>query len=215
MDDLDCQLEYWNRLGPGKSFHHPVNADRLAQWVSFDDPILDYGCGYGRVLGILDGLGYCRLIGVDPAKAMITEARRRLPGLRFEHCIDPCRLDLEKESIAAVLLFTVLTCVPTDEGHRAILREVGRVLRAGGLLYISDLWLQTDARNVERYKRDHHKYGTYGVFDLPEGVTVRHQDRQWLEELTAGYDVAVLEDVEIETMNGHRANGFQWFGAKR
>ena len=214
MNDLDCQLEYWNRLGPSKSFHHPVNTVRLAQWVSFDDPILDYGCGYGRVLGILDGLGYRRLIGVDPAKAMIGEARRRLPLLRFEHCIDPCRLDLEKESIAAVLLFTVLTCVPTDEGHRAIVREIRRILRPGGLLYISDLWLQNDARNVERYRRDHAKYGRYGVFDLPEGVTVRHQDRQWVEELTAGFNVAALEDVEIETMNGHRANGFQWFGTK-
>jgi len=187
MDTVDCQLEYWNRVGPSKSFHHPVNVDRLARWVSFDDPILDYGCGYGRVLQILDHLGYRRLIGVDPAMAMIAEARRRLPGVRLDHCMDPCRLDLENESIAAVLLFTVLTCVPSDEGQRSILREIDRVLKHDGLLYISDLWLQADARNVERYERDYGKYGTYGVFDLPEGVTLRHQDRRWVEELTAQY----------------------------
>jgi hypothetical protein len=47
MEDLDCQIDYWNRLGPTKSFHHPVNLKRLAQWAAPDDRILDYGCGYG------------------------------------------------------------------------------------------------------------------------------------------------------------------------
>src|SRR6266851_1367067 len=55
----------------------------------------------------------------------------------------------------------ILTCVPTDVGQRAIVRKVGRVLQPGGLFYISDLWLQTDERNRERYIRDEPKYGTY------------------------------------------------------
>ena len=114
----------------------------------------------------------------------------------------------------AVLLFTVLTCVPTDEGQRAIVGEVGRVLRPGGLLYISDLWLQSDARNVQRYVRDESKYGVYGVFDLPEGVTVRHHARRWIEVLTEAYQPMALDDIQVQTMNGHQANGFQWFGLK-
>jgi hypothetical protein len=116
--------------------------------------------------------------------------------------------------VDAVLLFTVLTCVPTDEGQQAIVREVSRVLRPGGLLYISDLWLQPDARNIQRYVRDEPKYGLYGVFDLPEGVTVRHHDRRWIDVLTQTYEPAGLDDVQVQTMNGHPANGFQWFGLK-
>lgn len=214
MRALDCQVDYWNRVGPSKSFHHPVNFERLGRWVSTEDPILDYGCGYGRALALLRDNGYSNLTGVDPAPAMIAEATRRLPGVRLACCTDPARVDLPDGCAGAVLLFTVLTCIPTDEGQETILREITRLLKPRGLLYISDLWLQSDARNVERYERDRAKYGNYGVFDLAEGVTVRHHDPEWISRLTAGYHPVALDHLEVETMNGHRASAFQWFGLR-
>jgi hypothetical protein len=88
-----------------------------------------------------------------------------------------------------------------------VLQELRRVLRAGGLLYISDLWLQTDARNVQRYVCDHPKYGRYGVFDLPEGVTVRHHDRPgWKSDggLSGG---AGRDGADDERASGPRLSG--------
>jgi SAM-dependent methyltransferase len=119
---------------------------------------------------------------------------------------------LPDASVDGVLLFSVLTCIPTDEGQRALLKEVHRVLNRGGLLYISDLALQTDERNLERYARDEQKYGIYGVFDLPEGVTVRHHDPKWIENLTSDFEMVALDDVDVVTMNGNPAKAFQWFG---
>lgn len=214
MHDLDRQIDYWNRIGPAKPFGHPVNFERLEHWLALDSRILDLGCGYGRVLGLLNSRGYHNLIGIDPAPAMVSAARQRFPTIAVELLVSPPYLALPSTSVDAVLLFTVLTCVPTDDGQQAIVREAGRVLRPGGLLYISDLWLQPDARNIQRYVRDEPKYGLYGVFDLPEGVTVRHHDRRWIDVLTQGYEPAALDDVQVQTMNGHPANGFQWFGLK-
>ena len=214
MQDLDRQIDYWNRIGPAKPFGHPVNFDRLGQWVALDSRILDFGCGYGRVLDLLNNRGYHNVIGVDPAPAMVAAARQRFSMIEVQPLVSSPHLDLPAASVDAALLFTVLTCVPTDEGQRAVVREVGRVLRPGGLLYISDLWLQPDARNIERYVRDESKYGLYGVFELPEGVTVRHHDRRWIEVLTEDYEPAAVDDVQVRTMNGHPANGFQWFGFK-
>jgi SAM-dependent methyltransferase len=215
MQDLDCQLDYWNRIGPQKSFGHPVNFERLSQWLSHGSRILDLGCGYGRALGLLYECGYHNLIGFDLAPAMVAMARERCPAITFAELSSPPNLPLADASVDATLLFAVLTCVPTDQGQRAMVEEVGRVLRPGGLFYISDLWLQDDERNKERYVRDEPKYGTYGVFDLPEGVAVRHHDPRWIETLTKDFDSLALDHINIQTMNGNPAKGFQWFGLKR
>ncbi len=214
MRSLDCQVGYWNDVGPSKTFAHSPNLERLARYLDRDSRILDYGCGYGRILGVLDEQGYADLIGVDPAPAMIAAARSRHPGIAFHLLTDPPVLPLADESVDAVLLYAVLTCIPTDDGQRGVISEVSRVLRPGGLLNVSDLWMQTDVRNLDRYAEGLRKYGTHGVFELPEGVVLRHQQPGSFETLTAGYETLALDHRVHETMNGHQANGFQWFGRK-
>jgi len=211
---LDLQIDYWNQVGPTKPFAHPVNIEQLGRWVSRTDRILDYGCGYGRALGFLHANGYTNLIGVDPAPAMIDAARQNFPAISFDVLNDCQRVQLPEASVDGVLLLSVLTCVPTNDGQRAIISEITRVLRPGGVLYISDMFLQTDSRNVERYVRDEKKYGIYGIFDLGEGATVRHHTRGWIETLTKDFESLELEEISIHTMNGHSAKAFQWFGRK-
>jgi SAM-dependent methyltransferase len=211
--NLDSQLEYWNTAGTQKPFAHPVNLRRVRQWISDEGRILDFGCGYGRTLGELFNEGYDNLIGLDFSPAMIEAARTRFPEIQFEE-VHSLTIPLPDASVDGVLLFSVLTCIPTDEGQRMLLKELHRVLNRGGLLYISDLWLQTDERNLSRYERDQQKYGIYGVFDLPEGVTVRHHDPKWIETLTSDFEMVALDDVEVVTMNGNPAKAFQWFGLK-
>jgi SAM-dependent methyltransferase len=215
MLDLDCQVAYWNRMGPGKAFGHPVNFERLKQYLSSSSHIVDVGCGYGRALGLLFEQGYRNLLGFDPAPAMVEIARTNFPAITFEVLNSPPHLPVADDSVDALLLFSVLTCVPTDAGQRDIVEEAGRVLKPGGLFYISDLWLQTDERNRERYIRDEPKYGAYGMFDLPEGVTVRHHDPRWIATLTRDFDTVGLDDIDVQTMNGNPAKAFQWFGLKR
>jgi SAM-dependent methyltransferase len=212
--DVDSQVDYWNRIGPTKPFAHPVDLERWKELVPLTASIVDFGCGYGRVLGILSDHGYRDLAGFDPAPAMIARARKRLPDVRLETFASP-RLPLRDASADAALLFAVLTCVPGDAAQRAIVAEIARVLRPDGVLYISDLWLQPDERNRTRYQLGEAAYGRYGVFELPEGVVLRHHDRDWIRELTAGFAQLALCEMTVETMNGHTAQGFQWFGRRR
>ncbi len=215
MVDLDRQLEYWNTEGTGKVFGHPLNLERVSQWLNYESRILDFGCGYGRSLGELFAAGYRNLIGFDFSPAMIAAARARFPEIEFGVLELSSTVPLPQASVDGVLLFSVLTCVPTDDGQRALIAELHRVLRPGGLLYISDLSLQSDERNLARYARDEAKYGKYGVFDLPEGVTVRHHDPEWITTLTTDFEQVALDEIEVLTMNGNAAKAFQWFGLKK
>jgi ubiquinone/menaquinone biosynthesis C-methylase UbiE len=113
----------------------------------------------------------------------------------------------------AVVLFTVLTCIPGDDDQRAVVNELQRVTRPGGLLYVSDLWLQTDQRNRERYAQ-FEKSSSYGVFEVSEGVAVRHHSRPWIAELLSQWEPIAETDIRVTTMNGNEAAGFQWLGRK-
>ena len=213
MDEtFDCQLQYWNGPGSAKVFAHPVNFTRLQNLLKSTSAIVEVGCGRGRVLESLFDHGFRNLTGFDAASAMVEQARYRLPTLSFETIVPP-HLPVPDASVDGVLLFAVLTCIPTNHGQQALIREIQRVLQPGGLLYISDYWLQGDARNRQRYKQFASEFGTYGVFRLPEGAVFRHHERTWIQNLTSAFQPAAIDEIRLETMNGHPADAFQWFGS--
>lgn len=63
-------------------------------------------------------------------------------------------------------------------------------------MFVSDLPLQDDERNRSRYAAHHATYGTWGIFELPDGGVVRHHDPAWLNELFAGLDPLQRELIE-------------------
>jgi SAM-dependent methyltransferase len=144
---------------------------------------------------------------------MLARCRREFPRMSLIRN-DGQTLPFESDTFDTVLLFATLTCIPQNEVQRALIAEVRRVLRPDGLLYISDLLLNEDPRNRERYKRGAEMYGAFGVFELPEGVVVRHHRREWIEELTATFTQLEYEPFSVITMNGNTSAAFQYLGRR-
>jgi SAM-dependent methyltransferase len=210
---VESQTSYWDREGTTKTFAHPVNMDWLREYLRPDARILDYGCGYGRVAALLYKQGYRELVGVDASDGMIEKARRLHPQLSIQQTAPP-DMPFPDGFFDAVLLFAVLTCIPGDDDQRAVVDELHRVTRPGGLFYVSDLWLQSDERNRRRYAQFENRL-PYGVFELSEGVAVRHHSRGWIASLLSQWELVAETDIQVATMNGHEAAGFQWLGRKR
>ena len=213
MGGIDNQVEYWDSVAKEKTFSHPLNASLFKSLVHTDDRILDYGCGYGRTWDELFSLGFQNVLGVDPSPQMIERGRKEHPHLNLLVLTSPY-LPFRDEAFDVGVLFSVLTCIPTDEGQRRILGEVSRVLGPGGVLYISDLPLQDDERNRCRYEKFAEKFGTYGVFELPDAAVCRHHEMSWIKSLTSGYETIETTEVGVTTMNGHSAKAFQYLGRK-
>jgi SAM-dependent methyltransferase len=208
----EAQALYWNREGATKTFTHPVNLDWLQKHLEPKARILDYGCGYGRVTALLSEQGY-QVVGVDAAAAMIEKARTLHPNLPFRQ-ITPPVVPFPDGFFDAAALFAVLTCIPDDGDQIATINELQRVVRPGGLVYVSDYWLQRDKRNRDRYAQHERRCRTYGVFELSEGVAVRHHSREWIAELLHRWEPVAVADIKITTMNNHEAAGFQWLGRR-
>ena len=204
VDALESQLGYWNTTGAAKTFGHPVEPTWLDR-IDRQARILDYGCGYGRMSALLAERGFLAVEGLDIAPHLIARARELQPNLKFTVLDDPPRLEHDDNSIDAVFLFAVLTCIPTDGGQRELVAELRRVLRPGGLLYLSDLCLQHDQRNQDRYREFAARYGRHGVFETGDGAVCRHHTLDWLHTLLTGFGVVATREVRVNTMNGHPA----------
>jgi SAM-dependent methyltransferase len=213
MQPAPLQIRYWDRVANEKCFAHPLRVDWLADYSNKQARILDYGCGYGRTLAELLEVGYQNLTGVDFSEQMLARARIAVTRAGLVRN-DGHTLPFKNESFDAVLLFAVLTCIPDNSEQRQLIAEVRRVLRPHGLLYVSDLLINNDPRNRERYERDAEKFKCYGVFELPEGVIVRHHRKEWIEELTLSFRQLEYDDLNVTTMNGNASAAFQYLGRK-
>jgi SAM-dependent methyltransferase len=207
------QRAFWDASAATKAFAHPLDVERFTRLVAREARILDLGCGYGRVCAELAALGNQRVLGADRSAAMVRRARAEHPRLAFEH-LEGARLPFPDGSLDAVLLFAVLTCLPSDLDLDELLAEVRRVLAPGAVVYVSDLLLQDDERNLARYDEGQRRFGVRGVFSVPEGAVLRHFPRQRL--LAMLEPLAVLETVElrVQTMNGHSARALQVFARR-
>ncbi|MDH6133278.1 SAM-dependent methyltransferase [Kitasatospora sp. MAA4] len=215
MRDRGSQIAYWDSVGATKTFTHPVNLSWLAG-VGRNARVLDYGCGYGRVMAELGEHGFSDVSGVDLSPTLIERGRQLRPDLRLAVLESPPDLTYASASFDVVLLFAVLTCVPDDDAQRALVAELSRVLAPGGLLYVSDLVLQDDERNRNRYATHAQQFGTpYGVFATDDGAVCRHHDIAELRALLSDFDLVDERRIEVATMNGHQSRAVQLLGRKR
>lgn len=97
--------------------------------------ILDYGCGDGQVLAVIQGLGYTNLFGVDLSEALLaTAARRTRASLRHSDGLDYLSSTADA-TFDVILAFDVLEHLTRPQLLRTC-REMVRALKPGGRLLL-------------------------------------------------------------------------------
>jgi ubiquinone/menaquinone biosynthesis C-methylase UbiE len=104
--------------------------------------LLDVGCGTGALtMALRRHHPAAEVIGVDPAEAMLEQARRNAvaDGLDIDYRVG-CgqQLPVDDAAVDAVTISLALHHVPADEAPLA-LAEMLRVLRPGGVLLVVEL----------------------------------------------------------------------------
>ena len=204
---------YWDANANGFAFSHPIELTWLAD-LPKNARILDYGCGYGRTLAELGEAGWRNSLGVDFSVEMIARGRREHPQVELRH-VGRLPVDEPDGGFDAALLFAALTTIVETAVQDAVMAELARLLRPGGLLYLSDYRLQSDDRYLARYRQGQAIYSDYGVWRRDDGGVFRHHTVQRLAALMAGFEVIAEHDVETRTLSGAAATATQWLGRRR
>lgn len=203
------RLGSWESAGTDPAVGHPFDPAALRSQLTPGARVLDLGCGSGRRTAVLAALGYAAE-GVDGSRALVERGRREHPGLPLTYC-PGLPLPYQDGRHDAALLFGVLTHVAHDAGQRAVLGELARVVRSGGLLHLSDVPLQTDPRSRARYAAYEDEFGAYGVFRTEDGAVVRHHEPEYLRRLLRMHGFAVTEERTdaVGALHGHSVSRLQ------
>ncbi len=209
MPGIDNQQPYWDEVAASKTFTHPTDQALLNTWFRKDFKLLDYGCGYGRIVNEFTLNGFTNITGVDTSGALIERGKKLFPQASLLHIKEVVDLDHFTNDFDAVLLFAVLTCIPSNKGQKQLMDRLFARLKKGGLLYISDYYLQPNSSEVKAYSSLNNDADNYGVFSLPEGAVFRHHTKEWIRELLQPFEMLSEKPVPVKTMNGHVAEAFQ------
>ncbi|MDD3280216.1 MAG: class I SAM-dependent methyltransferase [Bacteroidales bacterium] len=207
------QKNIWNELAYKKSFTTPLQMDLVNKYIQKDATVLDVGCGYGRSLNELHLNGFSRLYGIDFSEKMIERAKSQYPFLNLEVQVNK-NINFPDNTFDAVLLFAVLTCISQNTNQLHLIKEIKRVLKPGGIIYINDFLLNTDERNRKRYELFYKKYKLYGIFELAEGLILRHHSLEWTNKCIDVFSPLFFHTFTFPTMNGNHSNAYSFIGSK-
>lgn len=205
--------EYWDMVANDKNFTTPFQSDLFKKYVDINKSVLDIGCGYGRTLKELYDLGYRNLIGIDFSKEMIDRAWNLYSYINF-YVGNGNELSFDDSSIDSVILLGVLTCIPNKSNQEQLIKEIYRILKPSGILYINDFLLNDSLMYLDRYDKYKDKYGDYGIFETADGGVFRHHTKEYLENLLNGFIEEKVKTLTYTTMNGHKSNGIYYIGRK-
>jgi ubiquinone/menaquinone biosynthesis C-methylase UbiE len=157
---LDARYDYWQ---PANLFiyQHRERAVlqllRAAGLLPLDGRrILDVGCGDGAVLRdmVRYGADPALLAGIDLLPDRVERARELTPGAVI-NAADARTLAFEDASFDIVLGFTLLSSVVEEQARLAVVAEMQRVTKPGGVILIYDFWINPLNRTVRPLRREH------------------------------------------------------------
>lgn len=135
----DAVAESYARLLPDASFEAPADRGMIEAFAGYvkeghDLPVLDAGCGTGRMTRLLSRLGLDPS-GIDVSPGMVGVARRTSPGLRFE-VAELRNLPFPDMHLGGVFAwYSIIHLAPAD--LPGVFTEFFRVLAPGGYAMVS------------------------------------------------------------------------------
>lgn len=170
---------------PDTRYEAPLELGLLDQFIrelpESDLPVLDAGCGTGRMIQYLSARGVSKVVGVDLSPEMVAFARASNPTVSIETA-DLRALPQADASIGAILCWYAIIH-STHSEVVSIMREARRVLSPGGTVLFG-FQAGTGEREVER---------AYGHDITLHGVL--HEPSQIAQLLSAaGFDIMAIVD---------------------
>lgn len=187
----------WDTVASEVDFNLRIDVDELKRRIPLDYPILEYGCGYGRICNLLRCSGFTEVAGCDNSLAMITRGKQGYPDLKLFRN-SKLKLEIPDSSFEAIIFCALLTCVPNNAKKSHIVTEAYRLLRSDGVFHVAEFCSPEEK-----------------TFESELGVRMHYQRPDQLRALLNGVSTELkFEVVKEKTMSGKNVEAISYFGRK-
>ena len=181
-------IQHWN-------FRRMEECATLLRWLAAGsgEQVLDIGCGDGYYDEVIARSG-ARVTGIDRDRRKLNQARARMAraGLDF-HEMDAHDLIFPDASFDKVVSFCVVEHLADDE---RVLRNVARVLKAGGRLFISVDSLSNPAIRAMERERHRKRYAVRNYYTIEalrdKLARAGFEVEDWRYLLSSPHDLALV-----------------------
>ena len=205
---------FWNEIGYKKNFVDLFYLDKLSEFMKKDDCIVEYGCGYGRILNLLWDKGFKNLIGFDLSPKMLERGKKEHPELDLRLMAESGKIDYPDNASDIAILSTVLCSIYKFEDQEKVFNEMRRILKIGGYLYICDFQLTESEYYFAKYDKFAAKNSVeYGLYNS-QGTLVRHHSLPYLIERLKGFEIVWKISIDTFNVNNHPVKAFHLIAKK-
>ncbi len=189
IDSDKINKEYWENVEPEKILAGlSFPGEELTQHLKEGSTVLDFGCGTGKVSEYLFDKGY-KVTGIDINDAALEENRKRNSEIIYQKADVTEKLSFSDESFDAIVISYVFVSIITKENQQAAAKEIQRVLKKGGYVWLCEATESADYS--ERYKIAKEALGEDHLalsFNDEKQVkrVIRHYEEKDFDELFAG-----------------------------
>jgi len=129
----------------------------FSQCFKKDEPLLELGCGAGRIAHNLYMSGFDDITAFDISEGMIAQAKElsEILGDKVRYmALDALQMDFERESFGgAIFGFNGLMQIPGRENRRAVMKKVCALLKKGAY-FVFTTHDRSSARNAEYWRKE-------------------------------------------------------------
>ncbi len=156
--------------------------------ITFNDYVLDVGCGYGTTaIWLAKNIG-CNVVGITISQKQVDEANKMARKYKVDHLTDFKVMDFHKidlpEGSFDVVIAIESICHSSEQPK--VLGEIYRMLKPNGRLAIADGYFAKDTKNLTDWEKEIAKICFEGVKIPP--LAERELFEKWLK-LTGFKDV--------------------------
>jgi SAM-dependent methyltransferase len=213
IDYIENNVRIWDEISKKQSISSfPFDKYYIEQYICKNHAILDYGCGFGRILDYLADRGFNNLYGCDPLIECVDNSKKITPNVDI--LSDMRSLPYDKETFDTVISIAVLSSVIPEHERIELIRRLNYIMKEGGKIIIGDFL----ASDLPIYQDRYNKLSSIenNTFKTEDGAIIHHFIKEEIfDYLKPFYDIDIFDTKESKSIHQRPLKSFLVVGTKR